>query len=450
MSRRTSLIIILIIFLVLTSNINAKHKPDHASYPRSEIMLEIGSDKHNVITGQPITIYFNITNIENEAKALNINLELNLLKYIECPSLDLLIDNKNNKKTCDSIMLHNILTIESNFDNNQDNNDHAKIYKNSGRIEIYIGKLEPKNSVSIQYKTYINNSVLNCSIENICNKIDSNHFSWDYVSTRKTPKIGAIYICPEEPKEFYITIEPKYNIISWNKLNCTLFNNSIVHFYPNTVNLINDENMDLEYLDDVSEDNLNAMPINNGSKFIRPGNHTLSMHLRNSNRTYHNSTILRVVDAATYHKSVSPIGYLILSLIIVLLSIFFGDYGIGKKSSIPLQVSKGILKSKRPIFLVLLLIMVTYALFLYQYSLSRIYVDLTLLEALIFSVIYLLSYIVSNQYFMCISKKYEIIFFLPLGIILMITTYFLHPTIRSKFPNFTIFPDSDSFELNIF
>ena len=25
-----------------------------------------------------------------------------------------------------------------------------------------------------------------------------------------------------------------------------------------------------------------------------------------------------------------------------------------------------------------------------------------------------------------------------------------HPTIRSKFPNFTIFPDSDSFELNIF
>lgn len=419
--KRTIFYMIILVFILYNFIIAVDAMPRSTDKQRSELSLDIYPNRCSFSPGELVYIYINITNLEDEAKAKNININITLSESIFWPKEDLRIDNMDRNEFNDEIDQQNGFALESKFDGNKDHNDFAFINKNSNFLNIYIGKLDPKRTVSIKFTTSANSSMIKCDNKSICSKITRKNFYWDYEKEENwnEPETSKIHICPKEINKFYIEIIPKHNILGFEGPILILANNSEICLRPV---LGNPDNRSVDqkfiYLDDLMDDELPAIPIKNRSTISVIGNHTFSMQSNSSDIVYKNATIFRVIDVETYHLNTSPIVILLFAFIISFILIIISQHLINR-------IEKSYVLCGLTAF-----VMISLLIFLYIYDSSDLFIGLVFLEAFTYSFVFIAIYLIISLNNNLIKFKFEdresIFKFFVLGIFLLIFSYVIH------------------------
>jgi hypothetical protein len=384
---RLPIIIILLLF-ILSGAMCSGPDPERAT----TLKLNISSNEKQAFYGQPIIIFFNVTNLVKDAPARNINIYTNLSDFFERPLEKLKIDNNKRKQTSKD---NNRLYIESYFDNDNNSfNDYACI-DNQGRVQIYIGTLDGGKSVSVNFSTFIFKNNCNKHL-NISSKMIYDDFQWEPKLLWNQPEIDYINIKmkKEIPKEFIVSIDPEYNRTCYSGANCTLFKNTKLIF---TNDLISNE-MDNIIFKDIIDHYNEKVIINAGNVYEarKIGTHKFLAEINESciNAIMYNGTFFRVIDIVDYHKELVFTSYfwgciflslLIPSIIILLIRMF-------KKC-----------KSKNVIYLIIFLIALVYIVCLLSYFLNiSYYQDVVKIESITLSI----AFIVLIYYHLCINRPY--------------------------------------------
>lgn len=419
--KRKSFYMIILVFILFNFISAVDAMTQSTDKQRSELSLDIYPNRCSFTPGELVYIYINITNREDEAKAKNINININLSESIFWPKEDLRIDNMDSNEFNDEIDQQNGFALESKFDGNKDHNDFAFINKNSNLLNIYIGKLDPKRTVSIKFTTSANRSMIKCDNQSICSKITRKNFYWDYEKEENwnEPETPEIHICPKEINKFYIEIIPKNNILGFEGPILILANNSEICIRPvlgNPDNMSGDQKF--IYLDDLMDDELPAMPIKNRSVISVIGNHTFSMQSNSSDIVYKNATIFRVIDVETYHLNTSPIAHLLFAFIISFILIIISQHLI-------IRIEKNYVLCGLTAF-----VMISFLIFLYIYDSSDSFIGLGFLEAFTFSSVFIMIYLIISLNNKLIEFNFEdrenTSNFFVLGVFLLIFSYFIH------------------------